>query len=401
MNAPLQVRSAMPHPARRTLRVTGSIIREILKVAQRPDMISLAGGLPAPESFPVEALRAAFDAELRDDGKAALQYSTTEGHAPLREWIAARESAAGAATAPEEVLIVSGSQQGLDLIGKAFAEPGSALLVEAPTYLGALHAFSVFEPDFRTLPSDSEGVDPAQLDSNTAGTARLLYMMPNFQNPSGRTLTAQRRAELAEAARRHDLWLIEDDPYGELWYEQAPPPGLRAIAPERTIRLGSFSKVLAPGLRLGYVIAPRDCIDLLVRLKQATDLHSSTLTQRAVWRVLASGVLEHHLPRVRALYAVQCRTMLDSLTACMPTAVSWTQPAGGMFVWLTLPPSIDAAALLPIAIERNVAFVPGEPFFASAPARNTLRLSFATVPAPRIRQAVAILADLIRMHIGH
>ena len=399
MNAPLHPPSlaapALLRPARRAASATSSIVREILKVALRPDMISLAGGLPAPETFPVEALRAAFDAELRDDGRAALQYSTTEGHAPLREWVAAQETARGVPTGADEVLIVAGSQQALDLLGKAFVEPQSPLLVESPTYLGALQAFNLFDPTYRALPTDDEGLQPDALDAAMARDARALYVMPNFQNPTGRTLSAARRATLAAAARRHDLWLIEDDPYGELWYRQAPPPGLRSYAPERTIRVCSFSKVLAPGLRLGFVIAPRAAIELLVRLKQATDLHTATLTQRAAHRVLSSGLLDTHLPLVRARYAQQAEVMLEALATTMPEGVTWTRPDGGMFVWLTLPAGVDTLALLPRAIERGVAFVPGAPFFADNAPTNTLRLSFVTVPPEKIRAAVAVLGELI------
>lgn len=395
MNAPQRPPTAALRPAHRAAHARSSVVREILKVTMQPDVISLAGGLPAPESFPVEALRAAFDAELQRDGRAALQYSTTEGHTPLREWVAAQETARGTPTAADEVLIVAGSQQALDLIGKAFVERGAPLLVESPTYLGALQAFNLFEPVYRAVPTDDDGLQPAAIDAALAHDARALYLMPNFQNPSGRTLSAARRAELAAAARRHDLWLIEDDPYGELWYRQAPPPSLRAFAPERTIRVCSFSKVLAPGLRLGFVIAPREAIDLLVRLKQATDLHTATLTQRAAHHVLADGLLDRHLPGVRARYAAQAEVMQQALAASMPAGVQWTRPDGGMFVWLTLPPQVDAMALLPRAIERRVAFVPGAPFYALDAQPNTLRLSFVTVPPEKIRAAVAVLGELV------
>jgi 2-aminoadipate transaminase len=395
MNAPRDLPPARLRPAQRAARLKGSVIREILKLTAGADVISLAGGLPSPLSFPVPALRAAFDAVLRDDGAAALQYSSTEGDLRLREWIAARETARGVPTTADEVLIVAGSQQALDLLGKAFAEPGAPLLVESPSYLGALQAFSVYQSTFRTLPTDDAGLDPQAIDAAVAADARLLYSMPNFQNPTGRTLSAERRALLAQAARDHDLWLVEDDPYGELWYEQAPPPSLRAWARERTIRLSSFSKVLAPGLRLGYVIAPVECIELLERLKQATDLCTATLTQRAAAQVLASGLMDTHLPRIRALYAAQAQVMLDALAEHMPPGVQWTRPAGGMFVWLQLPAALDAMALLRPAIARGVAFVPGEPFYALEPMRNTLRLSFVTVPAEKIRQGVATLAGLI------
>jgi len=399
MNAPTAEITARLRPARRTEQVKSSMIREILKVTQRPDMISLAGGLPAPETFPIAAMRAAFDAVLSQDGPGALQYSTTEGYNPLREWIAAQETARGAPTHPDEVLIVAGSQQALDLVGKAFAETGTPLLVEAPSYLGALQAFSVFEPIFRTIPTDEAGLVPQAIDAPLAHDARIAYVMPNFQNPTGRTLTVERRQALAQSARVNDLWLVEDDPYGELWYRSAPPPSLRAWAPERTIRICSFSKILAPGLRLGYVVAPRACIDLLVRLKQATDLHTATITQRAAHRVVSGADFPAHLERVRTRYTDQCRVMLAALEQSMPPGVEWTRPVGGMFVWLTLPAHVDTTAMLARAIDRNVVYVPGEPFYAGIPARNTLRLSFVTVPPPAIERGVRALADLIRAEI--
>ncbi len=381
--------------ARRAANVQGSLIREILKATMRPGMISLAGGLPAPQSFPAEALRAAFDAVLATEPAQALQYSTTEGHPPLREWIAAQESARGVPTAAEQVLVVSGSQQALDLIGKAMVDEGQPLLVESPTYLGALQAFAPFGPALRQLPADEAGLLPQAIDGGLARGARLAYVMPSFQNPTGRTLGAERRSALAQAARRFDLWLVEDDPYGELWYREAPPASLRLHAPERTLRVGSFSKVLAPGLRLGYVVGPRAAIDLLARLKQATDLHTATLTQHVVARVLRDGLLDAQLPRVRRLYASRAAAMLAALRAHMPDGVRWTEPQGGMFVWLTVPAAVDTLRLLDRAIAAGVAFVPGAPFYADNPRRDTLRLSFVTVPDETIDRGVAILARLV------
>ena len=381
--------------ARRAANVQGSLIRASLKATMRPGMISLAGGLPAPQSFPAEALRAAFDAVLATEPAQALQYSTTEGHPPLREWIAAQESARGVPTAAEQVLVVSGSQQALDLIGKAMVDEGQPLLVESPTYLGALQAFAPFGPALRQLPADEAGLLPQAIDGGLARGARLAYVMPSFQNPTGRTLGAERRSALAQAARRFDLWLVEDDPYGELWYREAPPASLRLHAPERTLRVGSFSKVLAPGLRLGYVVGPRAAIDLMARLKQATDLHTATLTQHVVARVLRDGLLDAQLPRVRRLYASRAAAMLAALRAHMPDGVRWTEPQGGMFVWLTVPAGVDTLRLLDRAIAAGVAFVPGAPFYADSPRRDTLRLSFVTVPDETIDRGVAILARLV------
>jgi 2-aminoadipate transaminase len=400
MNAP-ETKLARSLPlARRARDARSSVIREILKVTLQPDVISFAGGLPAPETFPVSALRAAFDAVLDESGPDSLQYGTTEGHPPLREWLAARETARGVPTSPDEVLVVAGSQQGLDLVAKAFIDEGAPILVESPTYLGALQAFGLFCPVLREIATDDDGLLPDSIDAATAHGARFAYVMPNFQNPTGRTLSAARRAGLAAVARRHDLWLVEDDPYGDLWYRQAPPPSLRAFAPERTIRLGSFSKILAPGLRIGFVIAPRPVIEVLVRLKQATDLHTATLSQRAALHVLASDLMAQHLPAIRARYSAQCAVMLEALQQHFPRSASWTRPEGGMFVWVELPSIVheahtDTTALLARAIERRIAFVPGEPFFAGPPRRHTLRLSFVTVPPERIRTGVAVLAEVL------
>jgi len=386
---------AMPL-ARRARDARSSAIREILKVTLRPEVISFAGGLPAPESFPVEALRQAFDKVLREVGPGSLQYSTTEGHPALREWVAARETARGVPTSADEVLIVSGSQQGLDLIGKAFIDEAAPVLVESPSYLGALQAFGQFGPTFRAIPTDADGLLPQALDAQLARGARFAYVMPNFQNPTGRTLTSERRIELAAAAREHDFWLVEDDPYGDLWYRAAPPPSLRAFAPERTLRLGSFSKILAPGLRIGFIVAPRSMIDVLIRLKQATDLHTATISQRAAFEVLSGNLMADHLPAVRQRYAAQCSVMLDALEQHFPRDAAWTRPLGGMFIWVELAGKIDTTALLARAIERQIAFVPGAPFFANAAPQNCLRLSFVTVPPERIRAGIATLGEVLR-----
>ncbi len=386
-------------PAARTNLVKGSAIRALLKVTQQPDVISLGGGMPAPGAFPIEAMRAAFDAELAENGPAAVQYSMTEGEESLREWVAERETAKGVPTDPDQVQIVSGSQQALDLLAKAFVEPGAPILVEAPTYLGAIQAFSAFEPDYRIVETGDEGFTAATRAEGSLRGARLMYVMCNFQNPTARTLTETCRQAIAEAARAEDFWLVEDDPYGDLWYRTPPPPSLRAWAPDRTIRMASLSKILAPGLRVGYVVGPKPAVELLARLKQATDLQTSTLVQRAAARVLGSGLLAEHLPRIREIYATQCAAMLAALEESMPAGITWTRPEGGMFVWLTLPGHVDCGEVLARAVERGVVFAPGDGFYATNPARNTMRLSFATVPPEKIRMAVAILAELIEAAI--
>jgi 2-aminoadipate transaminase len=383
----------------RARKLTSSAIREILKVTERPEVISFAGGLPSPATFPVEEMRHASERILRDQPAAALQYSATEGYMPLREWVAARYSVNGAHVRPTQVLITTGSQQALDLLGKTLVDPGSRVLVETPTYLGALQSFSLFEPHYVQVPTDESGLIPEALDAALTANARLLYAQPNFQNPTGRRLPLERRRALAAFAQRASFPVIEDDPYGALDYAGAPLPTLLSMAPEHVVHLGSFSKVLAPGLRVGYIIAPEELHFKLVQAKQATDLHTPSLTQRIVYEVVKDGFLDQHVPTIRALYRDQCEAMLRALERHMPAGVEWNRPEGGMFVWVKLPQHIDSMKLLEQAIAQNVAFVPGGPFFANEAQHNTLRLSFVTVPPATIDEGVARLGALIRASV--
>ncbi len=373
-----------------------STIREILKVTANPQVISFAGGLPSPESFPVAQMRAGFDAVLKDVPFAALQYSTTDGYAPLREWVARRVSTPTASVQPEQVIIVSGSQQALDLVAKVFLDEGDKVLVETPTYLGALQAFSLFKPQYTSLPSDEDGLDADAMTADMAQDAKLLYALPNFQNPTGRLMTEARRTALVKKAREFDLLVLEDDPYGALWYESEPPASLLSRMPERVIYMGSFSKVLAPGLRLGYVVGPVDVIRKMEQAKQATDLHTSTIAQYAAYHVLKDGFLDEHVPSIRARYHAQAKAMQQALSAYMPSSVRWNTPGGGMFMWVTLPEGWNAEDLLKKAIMQNVAFVPGAAFYANVPEQNTLRLAFVTVPAQRIEQGIQVLAKIFK-----
>lgn len=375
--------------------IQSSAIREILKVTERPEVISFAGGLPSPLTFPTEAMRAALDRVLVQSGREALQYSTTEGYAPLRAWIAARVGTPSAPVDADDVLIVSGSQQGLDLLAKVLVDPGDTVLVETPTYLGALQSFSLFSPRYVSVASDDDGLIPEALDATMRG-AKFLYCLPNFQNPTGRLLSAERRHRLAQKARELDLLILEDDPYGALSYDGETPPSIRSLAPERTVYMGSFSKVLAPGLRLGYVIAPRALRSKLVQAKQATDLHTATLSQMAVFEVIKDGFLDSHIPTIRKLYKEQCAAMLAALARHMPDGVRWNTPRGGMFLWAELPSGVDATKVLARAVEVNVAFVPGAPFYAAEPVAEALRLAFVTVPPARIEEGVERLAKVIR-----
>lgn len=385
--------------SQRAQKLTSSTIREILKVTERPEVISFAGGLPAPGGFPVEEINAAFDRVLQQNGKAALQYGPTEGYSPLRQWVADDFRRRGVEVSPEEVLIVSGSQQALDMLGKLFIDPGSKVLVEAPSYLGALQSFSQYEPVYESVPTDEGGLIPEQITETLAAGARFLYALPNFQNPTGVSLSLERRQALVERCAALQLPLVEDDPYGELRYAGEPLPGLLQLGRKvgaTVVRLGTFSKVLAPGLRLGYIIAPRPIIAKLVQIKQATDLHTATVSQMAVYETVKDGFLERHLPAVRELYKQQCGYMLEAMEQHFPGTCTWTRPEGGMFIWVTLPEHLDGTRLLQRAIERNVAFVPGAPFYVGEGKPNTLRLSFVTVSEARIREGIAILGELIR-----
>ena len=379
----------------RAQQLQSSFIREILKITQRPEIISFAGGLPSPATFPVEVMKAAYDKVLSQTGKVALQYGPTDGYGPLREWIANSLSTEGSRILPEQILMTSGSQQALDLLGKVLIDEGSRVLVETPSYLGALQAFSVYRPEFKSVDTDEHGLVPSSIEGVAQG-ARLLYSLPNFQNPTGRTLSIERRQELVETCARMKVPLIEDDPYGALSYRGEPMPKMVAMNPDGVIYMGSFSKVLTPGIRLGYVCAPLPLVRRLELAKQAADLHTAQLTQMVVHEVVKDGFLDQHIPTIRKLYGDQCQVMLDAMAEHFPSGVTWTKPEGGMFIWVTLPKSIDAMKLLDQSLAARVAFVPGAPFYANEPATNTLRLSFVTVPPERIREGIAILGKLIK-----
>ena len=375
--------------ARRAERLNPSLIREILKITERPGMISLAGGLPAADTFPVEAVREASARVLADTPREALQYAASEGYGPLREWVAADLAAQGLHADASQVLITTGSQQGLDLVGKVLIDPGSPVAVESPTYLGALMAFAPCEPRFVPLQSDDEGPLPDSL--RAARGARLAYLLPNFQNPSGRSIGDARRDALVAEAQRLGLPIVEDNPSGELWFDAPPPRPLAARAADAAIYLGSFSKVLAPGLRLGYLVAPKAVYPKLLQAKQAADLHTPGFNQRIVYEVVKDGLLARHVPTIRALYRARRDAMRAALERHLPPGCRWSVPAGGMFFWVELPAGLDATALLPRAVDAGVAYVPGAAFYCEAPRAHTLRLSFVTMEPERIETGVAAL----------
>ena len=378
--------------AARTEKMNSSVIREILKVTERPGIISFAGGLPSPKTFPVAEFAAACEQVLREDGKGALQYAASEGYGPLREIVAANLPWK---VEPAQVLITTGSQQGLDLLGKVLIDPGSKVLVETPTYLGALQAFAPMEPKVVSVESDEHGVDIEDLDRKASGgdRARFLYVLPNFQNPTGRTMTEARRAALIERAAALGLPLVEDNPYGDLWFDAPPPAPLTGRNPDGCVYMGSFSKVLAPGLRLGYVIAPKAMMPKLLQAKQAADLHSPSFNQRMVVAVMQDGFLARHVPTIRALYKAQRDAMLAALQREMPAGVSWNTPDGGMFLWVRLPEGVHAVDLLPKAVDKGVAFVPGTAFYADHADPRSMRLSFVTASVEQINIGIKALAD--------
>jgi 2-aminoadipate transaminase len=374
--------------------VDSSPVRELLALTTRPEMISFAGGLPAPELFDVDGWRAAFARALADpDARRNLQYAPTEGNPALRALIAQRQTSRGLPTGAEDLLITTGSQQALTLIAASLLEPGSVVVVEEPTYLAALQCFRMAGARVVPVAGDEDGIVPEAL-AEVAERERpaLLYLVPTFANPTGRTLTAERRAAVTELAADHDLWVVEDDPYGELRYRGTPVPALAAGSDGRVISLGSLSKICAPGLRLGWLRAPASLLPTLVVSKQAADLHTSTIDQAAAAHYLADTDLDGHVATVREAYRARRDTMIGMLPEVMPPGTRWTDPDGGMFIWARLPGETDTATVLRVALREQVAFVPGAPFFATNPDPATLRLSFTTNTPAKITEGMHRLA---------
>ena len=382
------MRRSLPSLSARLRDAYSSPVRDILELTQHEDVISFAGGLPAPELFPAELIAQAFATALRPAAAArTLQYSATEGDPELRALLAERFARRGLRAKPAEILITTGSQQALGLIAAVLLDPGDAVLVEHPSYLAALQCFALAGARMVPVPCDARGMDPDALPELIAAhRPKFLYVIPTFQNPTGRTLPEARRARLAEIAARHGLWLVEDDPYGELRYEGDPlaPIGSHPGAGDRTVTISSLSKVLAPGLRIGWLRAPEALLRPLVIAKQAADLHTSTVDQRAAFVALGASELDEHIAVMCAEYRRRRDALLGGLGEALPVGSSFNRPAGGMFVWARLPPGWDATALLRSALRRDVAFVPGAPFFATAPDPRTLRLSFTAHPRARI-----------------
>lgn len=375
-----------------------STIREILKVTAQPEVISFAGGLPAPELFPVDAVRAAANDVLGSNGAAALQYGPSEGFRPLREWIAAEMTRRGVPAHMENVLVTTGSQQVLDLVGKVYLNPGDVVLTENPTYLAAIQAFQTFEARFVPVPTDDAGLIPEALpDLIRLHRPKFLYTIPNFQNPTGVTLAIGRRAALARIAAEHKLTILEDDPYGQLRYHGSDVPPVKHWDEANVVIYAStFSKTIAPGLRLGWTVASTDLFGRLLILKQASDLHTSMLDQAVAHAYLTRNDQSAHLQTIRQAYGERFAFMDARLREYLPAGYNWTKPEGGMFLWVTGPETLDSYELLQRAITHQVAFVPGRDFFPADGGRNHLRLNFSNSSPERIREGIRRLGELCR-----
>ena len=399
--------------ARRTKGVTSSQIRELLKITQKPGMISFAGGLPAPEVFPIERFKEACHKVLSQQAASALQYGTTEGYEPLRELIANNMGRYGIRANVENVLITSGSQQALDLIGKLFINAGDRVLVEAPTYLGALQAFNVYGAEYVSVPVDDDGLCTEWVESPLRSGPKFMYVLPNFQNPAGTTLSEGRRHQLVLLADKYGIPIVEDDPYGQLRYEGEHIPPLVVIDRENlrrdngycignVIYLSTFSKTLAPGLRLGWIVAPPEIISKLAQFKQGADLHTSTFIQFVAYEVARDGFLDKHVRLIRRIYRERRDVMLQALGENFPPAVTWTHPQGGLFLWITLPEGLDMQAIFQSAIELNVVFVPGNSFYAGDGGKNShegshhMRLNFSNAAPEQIREGIRRLARAVK-----
>jgi len=375
-----------------------SFIREILKVTQDGNVISFAGGLPNPKLFPVKEFADACLKVLLQDGENVLQYSTTEGYLPLREYIAERYFVKrGLQAGPDDILITNGSQQCLDLVGKVFLNKGDRIVIERPGYLGAIQAFSIFEPEFVPIPLLEDGMDIDLFEKALkANHAKLFHTVINFQNPSGVTYSRRKREKIAGIVKNHDIVLIEDNPYGELRFMGEDLPSMKNYLPDRTIVLGSFSKVVTPGLRLGWICAAPDVMEKIIVAKQSSDLHSNYLSQRAVYQYLVDNDFDEHILNIRKVYKTQRDLMVSMIEKHFPDEIKCTKPEGGMFLWVTLPEKVSSSHLFKLAAEENVAFVPGRPFYVDGGGENTLRLNFSNSDEQKIEDGIKRLAKVIK-----
>lgn len=378
--------------------IPSSFIREILAVSEQPDFISFAGGLPNPACFPIEQMRDAFTEIMNIEGSGTLQYAGSQGYFPLRQWICDRYNAKyGLNIFPENILITNGSQQALDMTGKLFLNPGDPLMMEKPSYLGAIQAFSAYRPEFHQITLTPNGIDLNELEDTILKTgSRVLYGIPNFQNPTGITYNKQTREDLAILLDWHGIMFIEDDPYNEIRFEGEFQAPVYALNPEQTIWCGSFSKMVSPGLRTGWICAPQKLMPHLLRIKQAADLHTNNIVQRMIYRFLSDNDPEEHLRKVRLAYKAQKDCMIESIKRHFPEEISYTNPEGGMFIWATLPDSLNSEELIKSAIQEKVVFVPGKSFFTTGEGHPNMRLNYSNSSEEMIEEGIKRLGGIIK-----
>ncbi len=385
--------------SKRIKHVPESFIRRILKVSNQPDVISFAGGLPNADLFPISGLQKASNKVLNDDGKQALQYANSEGDSQLREWIAQRyQDKQGLNISPENILITNGSQQALDLLGKVLLDKGDSIVIENPGYLGAIQAFSLYQPVMQTVAVDNQGMNIDALEQALKiHKPKLVYTVPNFQNPTGISYSQSNREAVAKAVFGFDTLLIQDDPYGELRFSGEVESNFMALLPEQTLLLGSFSKIITPSFRLGWIVAPDWLMKPLVIAKQAADLHTNYFSQRVIVQYLQDNPIDEHVEKIIQFYAKQKQAMLNAIEKYFPKNVSVAESEGGMFIWVTLPESLSSMELFDKAIEQKVAFVPGNPFYVGGEVQqNTLRLSYVTMDEPAIEEGIKCLGECIK-----
>ena len=385
--------------AQRMSYIKASEIREILKVTEQEDVISFAGGLPAPELFPIDEINKMNQLVLQEAGTKALQYTTTEGYAPLREWIAWRmNERLGTSFDKDHILITHGSQQGLDLSGKVFLDEGDVVLCESPTYLAAISAFKAYGCSFIEIPTDEEGMDMAKLEEVLSNTSsiKLIYVIPTFQNPTGRTWSLERRKQLAELSARYGIPVIEDNPYGELRFEGESMPSIKAFDQVGNVLCtGSFSKIFCPGFRIGWMAGDKEVIRKYVLVKQGTDLQCNTIAQMTIAEYLKRYDIDEHIRKIIEVYRRRRDVALACIEQYFPAGVTYTHPQGGLFTWIELPEAISAREILEKCIERKIAFVPGGSFYPVEQKENTLRINYSNMPEDRIKQGIRVIGEVV------